>query len=109
MEINGSSAAAAAAAAAALATIPPPERVPPEQAAANHELIQAVKAVNEAGTFGENNEITFQIDRNSHLPVVRIIDRTTNEVVEQMPAEYILQLAQTLGQSPNAAVFSALA
>jgi uncharacterized FlaG/YvyC family protein len=106
MEINGPSTAAAA---VALATIPPPERVPPEQAAANRDLIQAVRAVNQASTFGDHNEITFQFDRNSHVPVVRIIDRSTNEVVEQIPAEYILQLAQSLGQSPNEAVFSALA
>jgi uncharacterized FlaG/YvyC family protein len=104
MEITG-----AGAAATSLAAIPTPERVPPEQAAANRDLVQAVKAVNEAGTFGDNNEITFQIDRASHLPLVRIIDRTTNQVVEQIPAEYILELAQSLGAKVGSSTFSALA
>ena len=85
----------------ALAAIPTLAPVPPEQAANNRNLIQAIKAVNEAGTFGDNNEITFQIDRNSRRPVVQIIDRSTKKVVEQIPPEYILQLAETLGKSPS--------
>jgi len=93
MEITGASGTAPA-----LAAVPTPAPVPPEQAATNRNLIRAVQAVNEAGTFGDNNEITFQIDRNSRLPLIRIIDRTTNKVVEQIPAEYILQLAENLGK-----------
>jgi hypothetical protein len=54
-----------------------------------------------AGILGDNNEITFQIDRNSRLPLIRIIDRTTNKVVERIPAEYILQLAESLGKSES--------
>lgn len=103
MDITGASGVAPT-----LATVSSPAPVPPEQAANNRNLIQAVKAVNEAGTFGENNEITFQIDRNSHLPVIQIIDRSTNKVVDQIPPEYILQLAQTLGKSVSAS-FSTLA
>jgi uncharacterized FlaG/YvyC family protein len=102
MDISGASGAAPA-----LAAIPTPA-VPPEQAANNRNLIQAVKAVNEAGTLGEQNEITFQMDRNSRLPVIQIIDRSTKQVVEQIPPEYILQLAATLGKSDSSS-FSALA
>ena len=93
MDITGASGTAPA-----LAAVPTPAPVPPEQAASNRNLIRAVQAVNEAGTFGDNNEITFQIDRNSRLPLIRIIDRATNKVVEQIPAEYILQLAENLGK-----------
>jgi uncharacterized FlaG/YvyC family protein len=70
-----------------------------EQQTLNRDLIRAVNAVNEAEALGDNYEITFQIDRTSRLPVTRIIDRTTNAVVSQVPAEYILQLADTLGKS----------
>jgi uncharacterized FlaG/YvyC family protein len=56
-------------------------------------LVQAVKAVNAAGFFGENSELTFLFDRNSHKPVVRIINRQTREVLQQIPAEYLLRLA----------------
>jgi len=103
MDITGTSGAAQA-----LALVSTPAPVPPEQAASNRNLIQAVKAVNEAGTFGENNEITFQIDRNSHMPLIQIIDRSTKKVVEQIPPEYILQLAETLGKGESSS-FSALA
>ena len=96
MEITGLNGAAPA-----LAAISTPAPIPPEQAANNRELIQAVKAVNEAGTFGDNNEITFQIDRNLRRPIIQIIDRSTQKVVEQIPPEYILQLAETLGKSPS--------
>jgi flagellar protein FlaG len=103
MEITGASAAALS-----LAAIPAPEGVPPAQAAANRSLIQAVKTVNESGTLGEN-EMTFQIDRNSHLPIVQIVDRSTKKVVEQIPPEYLLQLAQTLGQKSSFNTLSTLA
>jgi len=103
MEITGASGAAPA-----LAAIPTPAQGPPEQAANNRNLIQAVKAVNEAGTLGDNNEITFQMDRNSRLPVIQIIDRSTKQVVEQIPPEYILQLAETLGKGDSSS-FSTLA
>ncbi len=89
MEITGANGAAAVFA-------PIPEPVPPEQAAANRDLVQAVKTVNAAGGLG-NNEITFQMDRTTKMPVIRIIDKDTKEVVDQIPPEYILQLAATLG------------
>jgi uncharacterized FlaG/YvyC family protein len=58
--------------------------------------VQAVKALNAAASFGENNELTFLLDRNSRLPVIRIIDRETKEVVDQIPPEYILRMAEEL-------------
>ncbi len=100
MDISGISGAAVAVQAAVPAQAP----IPPEQAANNRNLVQAVQAVNEAGVFGENNEITFQIDRNSRMPVIQIIDRSTQQVVDQIPPEYILQLAQTLGKSASSIV-----
>jgi uncharacterized FlaG/YvyC family protein len=80
------------------APIPAPAAaaIPPEQAVANRDVIQAVKALNAAATFGNQNEITFQVDRASRLPVIRIVDRETKEVVDQIPPEYILRLAEEL-------------
>ena len=103
MDITGASGTAPA-----LAAVPTPAQVPPEQAANNRSLVRAVQAVNEAGAFGDNNEITFQIDRTSHMPLIQIIDRSTKQVVEQIPPEYILQLAENLGKS-DSSTFSALA
>jgi len=75
-----------------------PAPVAPEQVAENRDIVQAVKAVNAAQSFGDNNEITFMMDRNTKQPVIRIINRTTKEVVEQIPPEYVLRLAEELRQ-----------
>ena len=66
---------------------------PHPDAASRRELVQAIKAVNAVGFFGENNELTFLVDRNSHKAVVRIVNRVTREVVRQIPEEYVLRLA----------------
>jgi uncharacterized FlaG/YvyC family protein len=68
----------------------------PAQAAENRNLVKAVKAVNSAETFGDQNELSFTLDRNTHLPVIRIVDRATKKVVDQIPPEYVLRLAEEL-------------
>jgi len=59
-------------------------------------LIQAVKAVNAAEVFGEDRELTFAIDRQSKRVVTRIINRTTGELIDQIPPEYVLHLAEEI-------------
>ena len=66
----------------------------PVQAAQNRDLVQAVKAVNAAQSFGEQNELTFTMDRNTHLPVIRIVDRNTKKVIDQIPPEFVLRMAE---------------
>jgi len=62
----------------------------------NREIIQAVRAVSASVQLGENNELTFSLDRHSRRPVIKIINRQTNEVVQQIPNEQILRLAEDL-------------
>ena len=76
--------------ASAPTSAPPP--VTPDQRA----LIQAVKAVNATGLFGDNHELSFVLDRNTRQVVVRVVDRDTREVVRQIPAEYVLRLAEEI-------------
>ncbi|MCW5976747.1 MAG: flagellar protein FlaG [Bryobacteraceae bacterium] len=71
--------------------------VSPELQAQNRELIEAVKALNGAEFFGQNNELTFVFDRTTRRPLVRIVDRETREVVRQIPPEYALRMAEDLG------------
>lgn len=70
--------------------------VPAEKLTQQRELIQAVKAVNVAELFGQNNELSFLLDRETNRTVVRLIDRKTNEVIRQIPPEYILRMAEEL-------------
>ncbi len=74
----------------------PAEAIPTDQAAQNREIVRAVKALNGTEMFGDENQLTFQRDPTTHRMVVQVINRTTREVVSQIPAEYVLRLAQDL-------------
>ena len=64
--------------------------------AEHRELIQAVKSVNASESLGQNNELSFLLDRETRRPVIRIVDRKTKEVIRQLPPEYVLRMAQEL-------------
>jgi flagellar protein FlaG len=66
--------------------------------AANREVIQAVRAVNASNKLGDRNELTFSLDRRTRRPVITIVNRDTNEVVDQIPNEQVLRLAENLKQ-----------
>lgn len=78
--------------AAPVLVAPTPVERPPEQ----RELILAVKALNAAELFGDKNEVTFIVDQKTRRPVVRIVDRATNQVIRQIPPEYALRMAEDL-------------
>jgi uncharacterized FlaG/YvyC family protein len=67
--------------------------VPPQQAAERRQLIKATNVINASQTFGANNELVFSIDRDTHLPVLRVVDSTTKDVLLQLPPQYVLNLA----------------
>jgi uncharacterized FlaG/YvyC family protein len=73
-----------------------PSSVTPDTPVEQKDIIQAVKALSETELFGQNNELTFALDRETRKPVLRIVDRKTNEVVRQIPPESALQLAADL-------------
>jgi flagellar protein FlaG len=81
------------------ATAPAPAA--PEHVAENRDIVQAVKALNAASSFGDNNELSFMVDRNTKMAVIRIVNKETKEVVKQIPAEYILALARELQQNSH--------
>ena len=66
----------------------------------NRELIRSVKSINASELFGEDSELSFALDRETRRPVVRVLNRQTQEVLWQAPPEYLLQVAQILG-SPH--------
>ncbi len=67
--------------------------------------MQAAKSVNASGILGQN-QLVFVMDRQTHRPVFRVVDRSTQQVVTQIPPEYVLRLAQDLGAT-SAQVLSA--
>ena len=78
-------------------------QVSTEEAAQRRQLLQAAQSVNESGVLGRN-ELVFMLDRQTHKPVIRVVDRSTQQVVSQIPPEYVLQLAQNLGSSAKGMV-----
>ena len=62
----------------------------------NRQIIQAVRAVNASANLGDSNELTFYLDQRTRRPVIKIVNRNTNEVVEQIPNERVLRLAEAL-------------
>jgi len=76
---------------AAAAVYVPPK---PEVLAQNRELIQAVKAINASEMLGDRNILTFTVDRETRRPIMRIVDKETNELVSQIPPETVLRLAR---------------
>jgi uncharacterized FlaG/YvyC family protein len=61
-------------------------------------LIHAVKAVNAAGVLGEENELTFVVERGSRRAVARIVNKATRQLVQQIPAEFVVRMAEEINR-----------
>ena len=77
----------------------PAPTVTVDKTAEKREVVQAVKAVNGTEMFGANNELLFQRDPETNRFVVVVINKKTHEVLSQVPAEYVLRLAEDLKKS----------
>jgi flagellar protein FlaG len=62
-------------------------------------LIEAVAMINRSELLGQDRELTFQMDRETGRPVIRVVNRQTREIVQQIPPEYVLNVAKALGQN----------
>lgn len=75
-------------------TVAPVTALSPQERAEQRQLIQAVRAMNESEFFGDTSELTFSLDPNTRRPIFKLIDKRTQEVIRQVPPEYLLRLAQ---------------
>lgn len=57
-----------------------PQVLPKVQSA----LISAVQSLNDSEMFGQENELTFAIDRTAHVVVVRLVNKDTRELVSKL-------------------------
>jgi flagellar protein FlaG len=65
----------------------------------SHEDVSAaVDKMNEA-MLGSSQSLQFSIDEDSKDIVVKVIDRSTKEVVRQIPSKEALQIAKSLDKS----------
>jgi len=58
-------------------------------------VAQAVGQLNESGYAGEGREVLFSVDRSTRLPVVKVVDTNTKQVIDQWPPEYAIRLAES--------------
>ncbi len=73
-----------------------PQEAAQEQVVKNRELSKAIRALNENAVYGPGSEVTFAIDRDTGRGLIRIVDKVTNEVITQIPAEDIVRMAAEL-------------
>ncbi|HQO28975.1 MAG TPA: flagellar protein FlaG [Accumulibacter sp.] len=67
----------------------------PEQSVDRAKLEAATKVVREF-VQAVNNNLEFSVDKDSGQTVVKVVDRSTREVIRQVPSEEMLALAKTL-------------
>jgi uncharacterized FlaG/YvyC family protein len=75
---------------------PQTQAVPTETRETTRQVAAAVNDLNAVGYAGQGREITFSVDRETKLPVVKVIDAKSKEVIQQWPRDYVLQLAAQL-------------
>lgn len=80
-------------------TAPLTQAASPQEQAVVRKVADAVKSLNEADYAGAGRELTFSIDQTTRLPVVKVIDVNTNEVVTQWPSSYVIALAAVNAKS----------
>lgn len=79
-----------------LTAVSPVTPLTPQMRAEQVELVRAVESINRAELLGQRSELTISVDRETRRPVVKIVDRETKEVIQQIPPEYVLRLAEDL-------------
>lgn len=68
----------------------------PATAAHRREIISAIHAVNTANATAPNSELRFAVEPDTGQVLIRLVDTVTNEVIEQLPPEALLRMAEAL-------------
>lgn len=59
-------------------------------------IAETVKKLNESGKLGPQSELRFTVDQATGQPLIRIVDRITDEIITQFPTESTLRAAEVL-------------
>lgn len=60
------------------------------------DIVTAVHELNKSELMGQGRQLSFTRDPETRRPVIQIIDQNTGDVIDQIPSEALLQLAQQL-------------
>ncbi len=67
----------------------------PAAAASQDEVSNALKSINQA-MKDRSQDLEFSVDDDSDRTIVKVVDKTTQEVIRQMPTEEALEIAKAL-------------
>jgi flagellar protein FlaG len=60
------------------------------------DIVTAVHELNKSELMGQGRQLSFTRDPETRRPVIQIIDQSTGDVIDQIPSEALLELAQQL-------------
>lgn len=60
------------------------------------QIVTAVNELNKSELMGQGRQLSFTRDPETRRPVIQIIDQSTGDVIDQIPSEALLELAQQL-------------
>jgi flagellar protein FlaG len=69
-----------------------------EQSANTRQVLTAVRALNQSELYGQDRQFQFSRDPSSHQVVIKVVDPSTGEVLDQIPPEQLLQAFDNLQQ-----------
>jgi flagellar protein FlaG len=69
----------------------------PAQEPSSHQLQQAVVNINRA-MQASNHDLEFSVDSATKVPVVRVVDTQTGDVIRQIPSKEALAIASSIDE-----------
>ena len=69
-----------------------------ESGAMDREIVAAVRSANKSELLGQDRELTYRREPKTGRMVIQIVERSTGDVVDQIPPEVLLELRESLAQ-----------
>jgi flagellar protein FlaG len=60
------------------------------------QIITAIRGLNKSEMLGQERQLAFSRDPETHRPVIQIVDRNTGDVLDQIPPETVLRIMQEM-------------
>ncbi|MBK9166928.1 MAG: flagellar protein FlaG [Bryobacterales bacterium] len=76
----------------------------PSRRTEQRQVETAVATINASGAL-RSSEITFSRPTDSDRMVIQVVDRDTGEIIQQIPAEQVLRLAEAIKRSGGGTFF----
>jgi uncharacterized FlaG/YvyC family protein len=65
------------------------------------QIIHAIRQLNKAEFMGDGRELKFTRDEETQRPVIKIVNRETGEVIDEVPPQNILHMLADLDKKVN--------